>query len=136
MVTKRPPQSNVTIKAVPRRYRRQTDSRHGVRIINPDSDGIAGLGPQQNSNAGYLTRARAYRETIGDGWLMTGDLGSFDFSGHLTTLRQPEKTWIVTEEGKNIYPKILKLLRAPARKEFCVFTAEHIWCSAPWSARN
>ena len=39
-----------------------------------------------------------------DGWLLTGDLGRFDGSGHLQLFGR-KKNMIVTEGGKNIYPE-------------------------------
>ena len=43
-------------------------------------------------------------ETIVDGWLMTGDLGRVDSTGHLQLFGR-KKNMIVTDEGKNIYPE-------------------------------
>jgi long-chain acyl-CoA synthetase len=66
-------------------------------------------------------------ETIVDGWLMTGDLGRLDPSGHLQLLGR-KKNMIVTEEGKNIYPEDVETCFAGlAVKEFCVFAANYLW---------
>jgi long-chain acyl-CoA synthetase len=77
--------------------------------------------------SGYLGDPELTAETIVDGWLMTGDLGRFDETGHLL-LSGRKKDMIVTEEGKNIYPEDVEMVfeSLPA-KEFCVFAANYIW---------
>ena len=52
----------------------------------------------------YLDDPEMTAETIVDGWLMTGDLGRLDTTGHLQLFGR-KKNMIVTEEGKNIYPE-------------------------------
>ena len=52
----------------------------------------------------YLDDPELTAETIVDGWLLTGDLGRFDSSGHLQLFGR-KKNMIVTEGGKNIYPE-------------------------------
>jgi long-chain acyl-CoA synthetase len=99
-----------------------------VRIMNPASDGIGEVAVRSKTvMAGYLNDPELTAETIVDGWLMTGDLGKFDESGHLQ-LRGRKKNMIVTEEGKNIYPEdIESVFEGLAVKEFCVFAANYIW---------
>ena len=76
-----------------------------MRVLNPDSEGIgevAATGKTVMSH--YLDDPELTAETIVDGWLLTGDLGRFDSSGHLQLFGR-KKNMIVTEGGKNIYPE-------------------------------
>ena len=52
--------------------------------------------------AGYWNAPDATAETVRDGWLHTGDVGSFDADGYLT-LRDRSKDLIISG-GMNIYP--------------------------------
>jgi len=52
---------------------------------------------------GYWNNADATRKTLQDGWLRTGDMGSFDERGYLT-LRDRSKD-VVISGGSNIYPR-------------------------------
>ncbi len=66
-------------------------------------------------------------ETIVDGWLLTGDLGRFDKSGHLQLFGR-KKNMIVTEGGKNIYPEDIETaFDGLPVKEYCVFAANYVW---------
>ena len=77
--------------------------------------------------SGYLNEPELTAETIVDGWLMTGDLGRFDATGHLQLFGR-KKNMIVTEEGKNIYPEDIEaVFESLPVKEFCVFAANYIW---------
>ncbi|MEM9745210.1 MAG: AMP-binding protein [Actinomycetota bacterium] len=53
--------------------------------------------------AGYLDRPDATAEALRNGWLHTGDMGSFDDDGYLT-LRDRSKDLIISG-GMNIYPR-------------------------------
>src|SRR5712672_415459 len=99
-----------------------------VRSLNPDSEGIGEVSVRSKTvMAGYLNEPELTAETIVDGWLMTGDLGRFDSSGHLQLFGR-KKNMIVTEEGKNIYPEDIEAtFESPAVKEFCVFAANYVW---------
>jgi long-chain acyl-CoA synthetase len=99
-----------------------------VRIVNPDSDGIGEVSVRSKTvMSGYLNDPELTAETIVDGWLMTGDLGRFDSTGHLQLFGR-KKNMIVTEEGKNIYPEDIEtVFESLPVKEFCVFAANYIW---------
>ncbi len=53
--------------------------------------------------AGYWEQPEASSETLRNGWLHTGDMGSFDAEGYLT-LRDRSKDLIISG-GMNIYPR-------------------------------
>jgi long-chain acyl-CoA synthetase len=99
-----------------------------VRIVNPASDGVGEVVVRSKTvMSGYLNDPELTQETVVDGWLMTGDLGKLDETGHLI-LSGRKKNMIVTEEGKNIYPEdIEKAFESLPVKEFCVFAANYIW---------
>jgi long-chain acyl-CoA synthetase len=63
--------------------------------------------------AGYWNQPEATAEAVRDGWLYTGDMGSFDSAGYLT-LRDRSKDLIISG-GMNIYPREVEevLLRHP-----------------------
>jgi long-chain acyl-CoA synthetase len=99
-----------------------------VRIVNPADDGVGEVFVRSKTvMSGYLNDPELTAETIVDGWLLTGDLGRFDKTGHLQ-LSGRKKNMIVTEEGKNIYPEDVEtVFESLAVKEFCVFAANYIW---------
>ena len=75
----------------------------------------------------YLDDPELTAQTIVEGWLLTGDLGRFDSSGHLQLFGR-KKNMIVTEGGKNVYPEdIESAFEDLAVKEHCVFAANYIW---------
>jgi long-chain acyl-CoA synthetase len=99
-----------------------------VRVIHPEANGIGEVAVRSKTVMwGYLNESELTAETIVDGWLMTGDLGRFDPTGHLQLFGR-KKNMIVTEEGKNIYPEDVEIMfESLAVKEFCVFAANYIW---------
>jgi long-chain acyl-CoA synthetase len=101
-----------------------------VRILNPDADGIGQVCVRSKTvMAGYLNEPELTAQTIVDGWLMTGDMGRFDATGHLQLFGR-KKNMIVTEEGKNVYAEdVEQAFEGLPVKEYCVFAANYIWPS-------
>ncbi|MGA8024650.1 MAG: AMP-binding protein [Candidatus Acidiferrales bacterium] len=99
-----------------------------VKIVNPDAEGIGEVTVRGKTiMSHYLDDPQMTAETIVNGWLMTGDLGRFDPTGHLQLFGR-KKNMIVTEEGKNIYPEDIETyFEGLPVKEFCVFAANYLW---------
>ena len=99
-----------------------------IRIVNPDAQGIGEVAVRsQTVMSHYLDDPELTAETIVDGWLMTGDLGRMDFTGHVQLFGR-KKNMIVTEGGKNIYPEDVETaFEGLPVKEFCVFAANYLW---------
>jgi long-chain acyl-CoA synthetase len=97
----------------------------GVPVANGYGLTEAGTGKTVMSH--YLDNPELTAETIVDGWLLTGDLGRFDSSGHLQLFGR-KKNMIVTEGGKNIYPEDIETaFDGLPVKEYCIFAANYIW---------
>lgn len=99
-----------------------------LRILSPNDEGIGEIAARSKTiMSHYLDDAELTLETIVEGWLLTGDLGRFDKSGHLQLFGR-KKNMIVTEGGKNIYPEDIEIVfdGLPV-KECCVFAANYIW---------
>src|SRR3989442_1570779 len=94
----------------------------------PAGDGVGEVADRSKTvMAGYLNDPELTAEAIGNGWLMTGDLGRFASAGHLQLFGR-KKNMIVTEEGKNIYPEDIEaVFESLPVKEFCLFAANYIW---------
>src|ERR1700730_18455434 len=99
-----------------------------LRVLNPDSDGIGEVAANSKTvMSHYLDDPELTAQTIVDGWLLTGDLGRFDGSGHLQLFGR-KKNMIVTEGGKNIYPEDIETaFDGLPVKEYCIFAANYIW---------
>jgi long-chain acyl-CoA synthetase len=99
-----------------------------VKILNPDAEAIGEIAVRSNTvMSHYLDEPAMTAETIVDGWLLTGDLGRLDATGHLHLFGR-KKNMIVTEEGKNIYPEDIETaFEGLPVKEFCVFAANFLW---------
>jgi long-chain acyl-CoA synthetase len=99
-----------------------------LRILSPDAEGVGEVAAKSKTiMSHYLDAPELTAETIVDGWLLTGDLGRFDGSGHLQLFGR-KKNMIVTEGGKNIYPEDIEaVFDGIAVKEYCVFAANYIW---------
>jgi len=101
-----------------------------LRILNPDSDGIGEVAAKSRTvMSGYLNDPELTAETMVDGWLLTGDLGRLDESGHLQLFGR-KKNMIVTEGGKNVYPEDIEtVFEGLCVKEYCVFAANYLWAA-------
>ena len=99
-----------------------------VKILSPDAEGIGEVAARGKTiMSEYIDDPEMTAQTIVDGWLMTGDLGRIDATGHLQLFGR-KKNMIVTEEGKNIYPEDIETaFEGLAVKEFCVFAANYLW---------
>ncbi len=74
----------------------------GVEVRLAEDGEILVRGP--NLFTGYYKDPAATAETLVDGWLHSGDLGSFDADGYLSITGR-KKEIIITAGGKNIAPK-------------------------------
>ena len=101
-----------------------------LRILNPDDNGIGEVAARSKTvMSHYLDDPQLTAETIVDGWLLTGDLGRFDSSGHLQLFGR-KKNMIVTAGGKNVYPEdIENTFDGLPVKEYCVFAANYVWAT-------
>jgi len=99
-----------------------------LRVLNPDSEGIGEIAARGKTvMSHYLDDPELTAETIVDGWLLTGDLGRFDASGHLQLFGR-KKNMVVTQGGKNIYPEdIESVFDGLPVKEYSVFAANYVW---------
>src|SRR5271170_1639906 len=99
-----------------------------LRVLSPNEEGIGEVAARSKTvMSHYLDDAELTLETITDGWLLTGDLGRFDKSGHLQLFGR-KKNMIVTEGGKNIYPEDIEtVFDGLPVKEYCVFAANYVW---------
>jgi len=99
-----------------------------IRILNPDAEGIGEVAAKSKTiMSHYLDAPELTAETMVEGWLMTGDLGRFDGSGHLQLFGR-KKNMIVTEGGKNIYPEDIEtVFDGLPVKEYCIFAANYLW---------
>jgi long-chain acyl-CoA synthetase len=99
-----------------------------LRILNPGPEGVGEVAAKSGAiMSHYLDDAELTAETIVDGWLLTGDLGRMDASGHLQLFGR-KKNMIVTPGGKNIYPEDIEtVFEGLAVKEHCIFAANYIW---------
>src|SRR6266852_5531555 len=99
-----------------------------LRVLNPDAEGVGEVAARSKTvMSHYLEDAELTLETIVDGWLLTGDLGRFDQTGHLQLFGR-KKNMIVTGGGKNIYPEDIEtVFDGLPVKEYCVFAANYVW---------
>jgi long-chain acyl-CoA synthetase len=78
-----------------------------------------------NVMRGYLGKPEETAKTVVDGWLHTGDLGSFDADGYLSIVGRLKE--MIIRGGENIYPKEIEdaLNANPAVMESAVIGAPH-----------
>lgn len=97
-----------------------------VAVVAPDGTllppGQRGEVVIQGANVmqGYLNRDEATAETLGDGWLHTGDVGILDEDGYLRLVDRIKD--MIIRGGENLYPKEIEevLHREPAVMEAAV----------------
>jgi long-chain acyl-CoA synthetase len=99
-----------------------------LKVVDPNPEGIGQVAVRSKTvMKGYFKDPELTAEVLVDGWLLTGDLGRQDASGHLQLFGRL-KNMIVTEGGKNVYPEdIESAFSGLAVKEFCVFAANYVW---------
>jgi long-chain acyl-CoA synthetase len=99
-----------------------------LRILSPDDEGIGQVAARSKTvMSHYLDDPELTLETIVEGWLLTGDLGRFEATGHLQLFGR-KKNMIVTAGGKNIYPEDIEtVFDGLPVKEYCVFAANYVW---------
>ncbi|HET9383278.1 MAG TPA: AMP-dependent synthetase/ligase [Streptomyces sp.] len=77
----------------------------GVTVHIADDNEVWIHGP--NVFQGYLNNPKATDQTLHEGWLSTGDLGSLDEDGYLTITGR-KKEILVTSGGKSVSPGVLE----------------------------
>lgn len=87
---------------------RLVDPETGERCGPRDAGEICVRGPQVM--AGYRNREEETRETLRDGWLHTGDIGTIDEDGYLTIVDRAKDMLIY--KGYNVYPREVEELLA------------------------
>jgi len=99
-----------------------------LKILDADADGVGQVAVRSKTvMRGYLNDPEMTAEVLVKGWLLTGDLGRLDATGHLLLFGRL-KNMIVTEGGKNIYPEdIESAFQGLPVKEFCVFAVNYVW---------
>src|SRR5262249_48290007 len=99
-----------------------------LELRNVGSDGIGEVYARGRTiMRGYLDAPGLTSETLVDGWLRTGDLGTIDAAGHLRLFGRA-KNMIVTEGGKNVYPEDVEAaFERVDCEELCVFAASYLW---------
>lgn len=101
-----------------------------VKFRNVNEEGIGELcvkGPTVMK--GYLDDPELTAEAFEDGWLLTGDLGFMDPSGHVKLVGRA-RNMIVTEGGKNVYPEDIESAFEGLPddcEEYCVFASNYLW---------
>ncbi|HQH50371.1 MAG TPA: AMP-binding protein [Candidatus Cloacimonadota bacterium] len=79
------------------------------KILSPDPQNIPGevLLKGDQVFSGYYNNPEATAETLVDGWLHTGDIGTLDKDGFIY-LKGRSKNMILGPSGENIYPELVE----------------------------
>jgi acyl-CoA synthetase (AMP-forming)/AMP-acid ligase II len=95
----------------------------GTMVANGERGEVVIRG--DNVMRGYLNRPEATAETLGDGWLHTGDVGILDEDGYLRIVDRIKD--MIIRGGENIYPKEIEnvLHGDPSVLEAAVVGAPH-----------
>ncbi len=76
-----------------------------LKINNPSSDGVGEIYAKGPSvMIGYYKNEKLTNEAFENGWLVTGDLGSFDEDGFLH-INGRKKNVIISRTGENVFPE-------------------------------
>ena len=102
-----------------------------IRLVDDAGNDVAAgesgelIAQAPNMMSGYLDNPQATEQTIGDGWLHTGDIARMDASG-LFTIVDRKKDMIVSG-GFNVYPREVEdaLFEHPAVKQAAVIGVPH-----------
>ncbi|MFO8144459.1 MAG: AMP-binding protein [Candidatus Syntrophosphaera sp.] len=98
------------------------------KIDSPDPENVPGevIISGDPVFSGYYKNEEATRETLRDGWLYTGDMGTLD-KDRFIYLRGRSKNVILGPSGENIYPELVeqKLNNLPYVMEALVLQREH-----------
>ena len=99
-----------------------------IKILDVGDDGIGQVAVRGKTvMSHYLDDPELTAQTIVDGWLLTGDLGRIDPTGHLQLFGRV-RNMVVTEEGKNVYPEEIEAaFEGLPVKEACVFASNYVW---------
>ncbi len=99
-----------------------------LKILDADADGVGQVAVRSKTvMRGYLNDPEMTAEVLVNGWLLTGDLGRVNDTGHLLLFGRL-KNMIVTDGGKNIYPEdIESAFQGLPVKEFCIFAVNYVW---------
>jgi len=99
-----------------------------VRVVNTNNSGVGDVqvrGP--TLMLGYYNEPELTKAAFDGDWLITGDLGRLDASGHLHLVGR-SKNMIVTSGGKNIYPEDIEQAFEPVpSEELVVFAKNYLW---------
>ena len=103
-----------------------------LKIHNPDPEGVGEIISRSPALfTGYFKNDEATRETIGDGWLHSGDAGYIDAKGHLVCIDRV-KDLMHMRDGRRFSPMFIenRLKFCPYIIEACVLGHERDYITA------